>query len=59
MFRLRLKDVIKINLKEVEWECVNWIDLARIQERKIWKYAVREIPCLKSNVYWTVHHCNS
>jgi len=31
-FRRRLEDGATINLKEVEWEVMDWIDLARIQE---------------------------
>jgi hypothetical protein len=29
----RWEDSIKINLKEIGWECVDWIDLAQDRDR--------------------------
>jgi hypothetical protein len=34
-FRRRWEDNIKINLKSISWETVNWIDLA--QDRDKWR----------------------
>jgi hypothetical protein len=33
--RLRWEDNIKLGLKQIEWKCIDWIDMA--QDREQWR----------------------
>jgi len=44
-----------MEFQEVEWGGTDWIALT--QDRDRWRALVNAV--IDSNVYWTVHHCNS
>jgi hypothetical protein len=43
-------DSIKINLGEVEWDCMDWIDLAQVREK--WRALVNAVMNSGSIKYW-------
>ena len=44
-FRRRWEDTIKMNLKSISWEIVDWIGLA--QDRNKWRYLVNAVMNLR------------
>jgi hypothetical protein len=40
-FKRRWVDNIKMNLREIDWDCVDWIDLA--QDKYQWKALVNTV----------------
>jgi hypothetical protein len=50
--RCKWVDNIKMDLREIGWDCVDWIDLTQIRDQ--WRALVNMLMNLQSIKYWEV-----